>query len=110
MSWEQDYDIESLEVFFQRILKISSIELFCREFFNRKIKIEIDPIVVVPADGITYYQDCIGARITIIRGKSKKVYIPKLVGQFTSNGNYGCDTYRYVEENKKVKVKRENQE
>ncbi len=106
MSWEQDYDIEGIDDFLAKILNMSKLEALLRECFNKKIKVEIEPIVVVPADERGYYQEHIGAKITIIRNDKKKVYVPKLVKTFSSNGNYGCDTYRYVEENKKVKVRR----
>lgn len=90
MSWDQSYSILSVESLLEKLTGRTSLDLLKDELLLKQ-GINVDKIEeVVLVDGM--YGDEKGFKITLSDGR---VFIPKLVEQFTSDGNYGNDIYEY---------------
>lgn len=105
MSWEQVYKIERLIDFAHRLSK-KDYALFIREVFEKIVGKKVSRIEQIVLDDDCYYEKQLGNKITFADGT---VYVHKLVEKYTSNGNYGCDTYHLIEEDKEVGVKEINE-
>ena len=112
MSYTQEYNIESLVDFAYRIYLCSNFgkkrgyDSFIKEIFENVIGIGITKIEDITLIDDPWYGDGKGKKITFDNGS---IYIHKLTEQYTSNGNYSCDTYKLVKENEPVKIKEINE-
>ena len=103
MSWEQNYVVPSVDHLIEKLIGKSSTVLLWEELERGNIKIISATLIKLQEDDML--GDVMGYKVVLSNGK---VYIPKLVKQYTANGNYGCDTYAWKELNEKVKVKKIN--
>lgn len=103
MGYEQNYVVPSVESLMEKLVGKTALELLRKEFEKNGIKIvKVSTFTLTEDD---WMGDVHGTRIELSNGK---VYIPKLVKQYTANGNYGCDYYEWKEEKEKVKVVHES--
>jgi hypothetical protein len=98
MSWEQSYNVPSVESLLEKLTGFDSRQLLESKLACQGILIKSEEDVVLD-DGM--YQTVIGRKVTLSDGR---VFVPKLVKSETANGNWGCDTYEYVLENETPKV------
>lgn len=105
MSWSQNYSVERLIDFAHKLSK-KDYETFVKEIFGKIVGKTIFKIEQIVLDEDYYGGEVAGNKITFVDGT---VYIHKLVQKYTSGGNYGCDTYKLVKEDKEVKVKEINE-
>jgi len=103
MSWEQNYVVPSVVSLMEKLVGKTSLELLDQEFNKSKVKILSITKIKLQEDDMT--GDVYGYKVKLSNGK---VYVPKLVKQYTANGNYGCDYYEWKEIKEKVKVKQES--
>lgn len=90
MSWDQDYSVPSVESLLEKLTGFNSLELLKEELTCQGLLIKSEEEVLLD-EGM--YVEVKGTKITLSDGR---VFVPKLVKQYTADGNYGCDTYRYV--------------
>jgi len=108
MSYTQEYNIERLVDFVYRIYIYNRVDKkrdynsFIKEIFETVIGIKVAKIEDIVLIDDPWYGDGKGKKITFDNGS---IYIHKLTEQYTSNGNYSCDTYKLVKENEPVKIK-----
>jgi hypothetical protein len=103
MGWEQNYVVPSVESLMEKLVGRASFLLLTEALAKQGI--EIITISKIKLQEDDYGAGVEGYRIELSNGK---VYIPKLVKQYTANGNYGCDYYEWKEEKEKVKVVQES--
>ena len=89
MSWDQDYDVPSLQDLLEELTGIPAMQLMVDHLEAKGLKITNVEEVVLD-DG--FFQTVKGTKVTLSDGR---VYIPKLVERFNENGNHGIDFYRY---------------
>jgi hypothetical protein len=87
MSWDQDYNVPSLQDLLEKVAGISGTQLLIDHLEAKGLKI-VDVDDVVLDDG--FIQEVKGTKVTLSDGR---VYIPKLVEKFNENGNHGIDFY-----------------
>jgi len=105
MSWTQEYQIERAIDFAYRFYG-DSYDKFLKDIFEKVIGKKIVKVEEIVLIDDPWYGEEKGKRITFEDGN---IYIHKLVERYTANGNYGCDTYRLIEKDDKVKVKEINE-
>lgn len=99
MSWDQTYSVESIVALLERLTGKTAIELLEHEALMQGFRvIDIEDVLL---DG-GMYEEVHGK---VVRLGDGRVFVPKLVERFTSDGNYGCDTYEYVLESETPEVK-----
>ena len=89
MSWDQTYTVPTLQELLERLAGISGTQLLIDHLEAKGLKInDVEDIVL--DDGLC--QEVKGAKVVLSDGR---VYLPKLVERFTSDGNYGNDIYEW---------------
>ena len=110
MSFEQDYSIESEVFFLNKFMNLSSIELIAKEMKERGYELKVEKYLIKKADPFMYEtSDLIGYKITLTKKGMTKIFIPRLVKKFSSNGNYQCDYYEYRQIDEKIIIKEESE-
>lgn len=100
MSWDQSYSIPSVESLLEKLTGKTSLDLL-KDDLLLVHGINVDKIEeIVLERGM--YGDVTGAKVTLSDGR---VFVPKLVEKFTSDGNYGNDIYEYMLESENSEVK-----
>lgn len=99
MSWDQTYNVPSVESLLERLTGKTTLELLKQEALMQGFRV-IQMEDVLLDEGM--YEDIKGKKVYLGDGR---VFVPKLVEIFTSDGNYGCDTYEYVLEGETPEVK-----
>ena len=103
MSWEQNYVVPSVESLMEKLVGRPSMQLLTEALAKQGILVK--SVFKIKLQEDDYGMDVEGYRVELSNGK---VYIPKLVKQYTANGNYGCDYYEWKEIKEKVKVVHES--
>ena len=98
MSWSQDYSVPGVMSLLIELTGKHPEELLLAELAKQGITI-VKREQVVLSEGM--YDDVVGEKVTLSDGR---VFIPKLVEQFTADGNYGLDTYQYFPEDETPNV------
>jgi hypothetical protein len=104
MSWDQSYSVPSVESLLEKLTGKTSVELLLLELNHSGVSVVKQEEILLD-EGM--YEDVKGTKITLSDGR---VFVPKLVERFTSDGNYGLDVYEYALENETPKVKYVNEE
>lgn len=99
MSWDQAYSVPSYLELLVKLTGKHPEELLEAELQKQGIRVS-DTEEVLLDEGM--YQDVKGLKVTLSDGR---VFVPKLVEQYTENGNYGCDTYDWVLEDETPEVR-----
>lgn len=105
MSWDQDYNVESIDSFLSGLAGKSCFQLIKEELERQGITIMSAKTIVLTTE--LYIGDIMGAEITLSDGR---VFRHKLVKRYTSNGNYGCDTYKLLPKDAEVKIEEINED
>jgi hypothetical protein len=87
MSWDQEYQVPSLQDLLEKIAGISGTQLLIDHLEAKGLNI-VDVEDLLLDDG--FMQDVRGAKVAFSDGR---VYIPKLIERFNENGNHGIDIY-----------------
>lgn len=95
MSWSQEYDVESVETLLERLTGKTAYQLLEHEAYMQGFRI-------VQLEDVFLNRDVQGKLVYLGDGR---VFVPKLVEKFTSDGNYGRDSFRYVLEGEAPEVK-----
>jgi len=104
MSWDQDYAVASYGELLSQLTKKNEVELLEAELERQGLKV-VSTERVLLTEGM--YEDVYGFRVTLSDGR---VFIPKLVERFTSDGNYGRDLYQWRLESETPEVKYINED
>jgi hypothetical protein len=99
MSWDQNYSVPSVESLLEKLTGRMSINLLQDELLLKQGVGIVNYEEITLDDGM--YEDVKGIKITLSDGR---VFVPKLVEKFTSDGNYGNDIYEYCLEGETPKV------
>lgn len=105
MGWTQDYHVESVEDLLERLTGKTALQLLKEEVERQGLKILKTEEILLDED--IYSGDIRGEIVHLSDGR---VFVPKLTERFTSNGNYGSDSYRYVLQDETPEVKFVNEE
>lgn len=90
MSWSQDYSVPNIVELLESLTGRDSLSLLEKALALQGIGIaKIEDVLLADGDA---YGPVMGKRVTLSNGR---VYIPKLVEQYTEHGNYGRNTYEY---------------
>ena len=90
MSWDQQYAVPRVENLLEELTGLSSYALLKKELAAQGILIVKEEEVVLDSG---MYEEVKGTKLTLSDGR---VFIPKLIEKYTSDGNYGLDVYKYV--------------
>lgn len=91
MSWDQDYNVPSVEDLFEQLTGKTASQLLHAELERQGIFVR-DLKDIVLDEG---FETIIGTKVTLTDGR---VFVPKLVERFSENGNHGIDSYQYFTE------------
>lgn len=104
MSYSQDYSIPGIVDLYKKLTgETLSIEELVKEKLQEKGFAIAEEKNIMLVDGDICCEDVYGKEIKVRsfdnRGfkLDEKTYVPKLVKRYTSNGNYGLDTYEWKE-------------
>ena len=104
MSYDQSYDVPSFQELLEKLAGISGTQLLIDHLEGRGIKItNLEDVILT--EGM--YECVKGVKVRLSDGR---VFVPKLVEQYTQDGNYGRDTYAWFLVGDTPEVKHVSQE
>jgi hypothetical protein len=90
MGWDQNYSFPTVQDLLEDLTGKTALELLKKELKRTK------KITVAKVEGVVIDGFC-GAKVPQVRLSNGKVFEPALVEKYTSNGNYGLDTYKFID-------------